>query len=234
MTELELRTHFVDTARSYYGAEKGSAGHLDILNIYNSQKKLPRGYKMTVNDPWCATFVSAMAIKCGLTKIIPAECSCSKMIELHKALGTWQEYDDYVPEPGDLILYDWDDNGKGDNTGSPAHIGIVVRVTSGLIRVIEGNLYSSVWHRDIKVDGMKIRGYCVPNFAALSEKEVKTMFEDVKKDAWYAKSVEKAAELGLMLGLSEKEFGVGQPVTREQLATVLVRLYDKLNKEGTK
>ena len=182
---------------------------------------------MTVNDPWCATFVSAMAIKCGLTDIIPTECSCSKIIELHKAMGTWQEADDHVPEPGDLILYDWDDNGKGDNTGSPDHIGIVVRVTSGLIRVIEGNLYSSVWHRDIKVDGMKIRGYCVPDFGKLAEKERR--FKDVPADAWYADAVEKCAELGLMNGVSDTCFGVGQKVTREQLAAVLIRLKEKMS-----
>ena len=124
MDELVLRTIFVDTARSYYGAEKGSAKHQEILDIYNSQDKLPRGYRMTGKDPWCATFVSAIAIKCGLTEIIPAECSCTRMIELHKALGTWQELDNYTPQPGDLLLYDWEDSGKGDNTGEADHIGI--------------------------------------------------------------------------------------------------------------
>lgn len=232
MTESELRNLFVDTARSYYGAEKGSAKHLEILDIYNSHEPLARGYKVTVNDPWCATFVSAMAIRCGLTDIVPTECSCSRMIQLHKALGTWVEADNYIPEPGDLILYDWEDNGSGDNTGDPDHIGIVVRVTDGVIRVIEGNMYSAVWHRDIKVDGKSIRGYCVPDFAAKAGKEETDMskFKDVKDGTWYADKVDRAAELGLMAGLSEDEFGVGQPVTREQLATVAVKLYELLSK----
>ena len=39
-----------------------------------------------------------------------------------------------------------------------------------------------------------------------------------------------AAELGLMAGIAEDEFGVGQPVTREQLATVVVKLYEILSK----
>ena len=232
MTELELRTLFVDTARSYYGAEKGSDKHLEILSIYNGQEKLPRGYRMTVNDPWCATFVSAMAVKCALTDIIPTECSCSRMIQLHKALGTWVEKDSYTPEPGDLIIYDWDDNGQGDCTGDPDHIGIVVRVTDGVIRVIEGNLHSSVWHRDIKVDGKSIRGYCCPNFAALARKEDDDMskFKDVSEGKYYTEAVDKAAELGLMVGLSEDEFGVGQSVTREQLAAVAVKMYELLSK----
>lgn len=232
MTEPELRTHFVDTARSYYGAEKGSAGHLELLNIYNSQKNLPRGYKMTADDSWCAMFVSAVAVKCGLTEIMPTECSCDQMIRLHKEKGTWVESDAYVPKPGDLILYDWDDSGKGDNTNSPDHIGIVVRITDGVIRVIEGNLSNAVWHRDIKVDGKTIRGYCVPEFAAMADGEVELMgkFKDVSDGKYYTEAVEKAAELGLMNGVAEDKFGVGEPVTREQLATVMVRLYEILKK----
>ena len=57
-------------------------------------------------------------------------------------------------------------------------------------------------------------------------------FKDVRDSAWYAKEVERAAELGLMVGISENEFGVGQPVTREQLATVAVRLYEKIERKN--
>ena len=175
MTESELRTLFVDTARSYYGAVRGDKRHLEILDIYNSHEPLARGHKLTVDDPWCAGFVAAMAIRCGLTEIIPTECSCSRMIALHKNLGTWHEADDLDPLPGDLLIYDWQDSGVGDNTGDPDHIGIVVRVTKGIIRVIEGNMNNKVWHRDMEVNGRYIRGYCRPDFAkaaaALSEPE---------------------------------------------------------------
>lgn len=53
-------------------------------------------------------------------------------------------------------------------------------------------------------------------------------FADVQDGSWYAESVNRAQELGLMVGVSEDKFGVGEPVTREQLAAVVVRLYDKL------
>ena len=39
------------------------------------------------------------------------------MIELYKKADRWQEADDYAPSKGDLLLYDWDDNGQGDCTG---------------------------------------------------------------------------------------------------------------------
>ena len=165
MTENGLRTYFVDTARSFYGAVAGDPQHREILVTYNGHQPLARGHKLTVDDPWCAGFVAAMAIRCGLTEIIPTECSCSKMIQLHKALGTWHEADDLDPQPGDLLIYDWQDSGQGDNVGDPDHIGIVVRVTKGVIRVIEGNMGGKVWHRDMEVNGRYIRGYCRPDFA---------------------------------------------------------------------
>ena len=165
MTETELRTLFVDTARRFYGISECSEKHREILAAYNGHAPLARGYTMSEKDPWCAAFVSAIAILCGLTEIIPTECSCSRMIALHKALGTWNESDDLDSQPGDLLIYDWEDSGKGDNTGDPDHIGIVVRVTKGVIRVIEGNMGGKVWHRDIAVNGRTIRGYCRPDFA---------------------------------------------------------------------
>lgn len=234
MTELELRTMFVDSVRAYYGTERGTAKHKEILDYYNSNPNLPRGYKMTVNDPWCATTPSAIAIKLGLEKIIYSECSCTKMIELYKAAGRWVEDDSYTPQPGDLIMYDWDDNGVGDNAGEPDHVGVVVRITGDTIRVIEGNMGSPsrVWHRDIKIGGRYIRGYCCPDYASMSDKEDDNMskFGDVQDGSWYADSVKRAQELGLMVGVSEDKFGVGEPVTREQLAAVVVRLFDKFSK----
>ena len=185
MTEATLRQRFVDTARRFYGAEAGDSLHLEILDAYNGHQPLARGYKMTERDPWCATFVSAVAILCELTEIIPTECSCSKMIQLHKALGTWHEGDNLEPQPGDLLIYDWEDSGVGDNRGDPDHIGIVVRVTKGAIRVIEGNLSGKVWHRDIAVDGRTIRGYCRPDFAgaaaALEEPDADPMDRPVTR-----------------------------------------------------
>lgn len=52
---------------------------------------------------------------------MPMEISCYYLIEAAKKMGCWQENDAYVPSPGDGILYAWQDNGIGDNTGNPDH-----------------------------------------------------------------------------------------------------------------
>ena len=48
-----------------------------------------------------------------------------------------------------------------------------------------------------------------------------TPFTDVKKGAWYEAAVEWARQTGIVAGLSETVFGIGKPVTREQMARLL-------------
>lgn len=122
---------------------------------------------MTVNDAWCATSVSAAFIAVGLSNIFPCvECSCENMINLAISAGIWVENDAYVPDVGDVILYDWDDNGVGDCTGWSDHVGIVVSCDGSTIRVIEGNKSNTVGYRDIAVNGKCIRGFITPHYAA--------------------------------------------------------------------
>ena len=126
---------------------------------------------MTTKDAWCATtvsyafIVSKLAGKPGSGAICQfVECSCSKMIELGKKQGIFVESDSYKPKKGDVIFYDWQDSGSGDNKGNPDHVGIVVSVIGDVITVIEGNKDDSIGLRKIKVNGKYIRGYIVPKY----------------------------------------------------------------------
>lgn len=159
-----MRKNFVETSKKYIGCKESNGTHKQIIDIYNKQKSLPRGYKVKYTDSWCATFVSAMSIMCGYTSIIPVECSCQKMIEKFMDIGCWKEKDSYTPSVGDIIFYDWNDNGKGDNTGWADHVGIVEKVVNGTITVIEGNYNNAVKRRNIYVDARYIRGYGVPKY----------------------------------------------------------------------
>ena len=159
----------IEQAKAWLGCKESDGSHKPIIDVYNSHKPLARGYKVKYTDEWCATFVSAVAIKLGYTDIIPTECSCSKMIELLKKIDSWVESDGVTPKAGWLILYDWEDNGVGENTGVPNHIGIVEKVSGNTITIIEGNYSESVKRRTIKVNGKYIRGYGAPKYDAEPE-----------------------------------------------------------------
>ena len=164
MTEKQLRSKVVSIMQGWVGLKESDGSFKPIIDLYNSHKPLARGYKVQYNDEWCAATVSAAFIKAGLVDIAPTECSCSKMIELYKKLGCFKETDSYRPSPGDVLMYDWQDNAKGDNTGAPDHVGIVEKVVGNTITIIEGNKGQAVARRTLAVNGKYIRGYCLPAY----------------------------------------------------------------------
>lgn len=169
--ETALRMELVQTAESYLGTLEGDFRHQEILGIYNTHEPLAVGYVVQDTDDWCATFVSAMVIQCGLTEIIPTECGCQRQIALFQALGTWEENDAAVPLPGDIIYYDWDARGLGDSTGWADHVGIVVGTKWPFVKVIEGNKDDSVGYRIVLINDIHIRGYGQPDYASLLQGE---------------------------------------------------------------
>lgn len=195
MTEKELRAKVVKIAKEYYGCKESNGSHKKIIDLYNSVRPLPRGYAVKYTDEWCATFVSAVAIKAGVKDIMPRECGCDRMIQLYKDLGRWKEKDSYVPKAGDVIFYDWDDSGYGENKGSSDHVGIVASVSGKNIKVIEGNKGEAVAYRTIAVNGRYVRGYGVPNYASKATKE-EVKKEETKKDVTTTKKTDLKYKVG--------------------------------------
>ena len=198
--ESQIREHYVDTFRGWIGRNEQDKSHRLIIDTYNSLKPLPRNYAVTYTDAWCATAISAAAIEAGLTDIIPRECSCFRMIELFKKMGRWQENDAYVPLPGDIIFYDWNDDGKGDCTGNPEHVGVVEKVTDGLITVIEGNYHDAVGRRNIKVNARYIRGYGLPDYASMSDSPPPVFATEPLTNGGHIRSMDNA-DLAAFLGI---------------------------------
>lgn len=222
MTEDAIRQRVVQEARKLLGVKEGTAAHRKIVDGYNTLDKLPRGYKLKYTDAWCAATMSYIGIALGITHVILPEVGCGPMIELYKKAGRWEERDDYVPRPGDLVMYDWQAQ-SGECTGAPDHVGMVESVKGKIITVIEGNYDNQVKRRDICVEYVKVRGYCLPDYAKLVQR-----FTDVDPGAWYADEVARAAQLGLMEGVGGGLFEPERAPTRAELAAVAVRLYEKL------
>ena len=173
-------SELIKLAKSWIGKNESDGSFKEIIDIYNSHKPLARSYAVKYTDEWCATTITALAIKCDAVDIIPKECSCEKMIELFKKIGCWVEDENRTPKAGDIIFYDWQDSGSGDNKGWSDHVGIVEKVSGSTITVIEGNNACSVRRRTIAVNGKYIRGYGVPKYEA--ETEPKKSIEEVAKE----------------------------------------------------
>lgn len=166
MTEAQIRQSVVATAKEWIGYNEADGSHRQIVDVYNAHRPLARGYALKYTDAWCAGFVSAVAIRLGLTDIMPTEVGVGEMIKLYQRLGRWKESDSYTPKPGDIIMYAWGDNGVGDCTGGASHVGIVVSCDGKIITVIEGNKSDAVGYREIAVNGRYIRGFGLPDYAS--------------------------------------------------------------------
>ena len=162
--EAEKRLSLIQSAESWVGCSEADGTHEPIIDLYNSQEVLPMDYEVLYADSWCATFVTAAAMKAGLTDIIPPECGCQRQISLFQELGRWQEQDTYIPLPGDIIYYAWDEEPFGDCTGWADHVGIVVGTCWPFVKVIEGNKDDRVDYRIVSIWNPTIRGYGLPQY----------------------------------------------------------------------
>ena len=192
MTENQLRSNVVSIMKGWLGWSETNGQFKKIIDIYNNHKPLARGYKVKYSDEWCATAVSAAFITAGLTDIGFTECSCNRMIALYKAKGRWKENDTYVPKVGDVIMYDWNDNGVGDNVGLADHVGLVTEVNGNKLTIIEGNKNETVAYRSIDINGKFIRGYCVPDYASKASKPVETVSTATYSKTAFVRDVQKA------------------------------------------
>lgn len=170
MTVTELRNKLVNYAIQYVGCKQGDTRHQRVIDTFNLISPLPDGWKMTYTAAWCAAFVSACAHACKFDSIFPLSANCGTMMTKAMKMGIWVEDDNYKPRPGDIIMYDWQDSGVGDNKGAPDHVGIVAVTDGNVMKVVEGN-YSTRHtcdYRVMSVGGRYIRGYIVPMYAKLA------------------------------------------------------------------
>lgn len=153
----------LNVMRSWLGFSEANGKFKQIIDLYNSVKPLPRGYKVQYSDEWCDTTVSAAGIKAGCSDLIGRECGCEEHIKIFNQMGIWIEDGTIVPKPGDIILYAWSKNTQPNNNRAQ-HIGIVESVSGGQITVIEGNKSEAVARRVLSVGNGNIRGYARPKY----------------------------------------------------------------------
>lgn len=112
---------------------------------------------------WCACFVSWCANECGYidTGVIPKYAGCVWGVHWFQERGQWQD-NSYTPNPGDIIFFDWDDEGGQD--GESDHTGIVEKVENGMVYIIEGNSGDTCRKKSYPIGYYEILGYGVPAY----------------------------------------------------------------------
>ena len=110
---------------------------------------------------WCACFVSWCANECGYIEsgVMPNFSWCETGVDWFKERDRWLGPGS-TPAPGDIIFFDWNNNGE------PDHVGIVERVEDGYIHTIEGNSGDSVRQNLFSISSSTIHGFGVPAYGS--------------------------------------------------------------------
>lgn len=113
----------ISTARKYIGVKESppNSNKCIFTQMYG------------VITAWCVIFVWYLFAECGASKLLydgKKVASCSVLMGWAKSNKLWitKGY-----KPGDLLLYDWNGDGK------PEHIGICTAVSGSTLIAIEGN-----------------------------------------------------------------------------------------------
>lgn len=103
---------------------------------------------------WCAIFVSWCADQCGYLDagVLPKMEGVRPYVDWFIERGQWQGRD-YEPSPGDIIFFDWENDGLAD------HVGIVEKFENGIVFTVEGNSNDSCGERYYTIRSEPIYGY---------------------------------------------------------------------------
>jgi peptidoglycan hydrolase-like protein with peptidoglycan-binding domain len=120
-SEAAQRQRILEIAQDEVGTQETGQNGGDVL-------KYPQFFGRG-QEKYCADFVSWVCTQAG----VPLnEYNCESLKNHLIRDGKWKGKND--PQPGDLVLFDWDGDGKAD------HVGIVKSVNAdGTITTIEGN-----------------------------------------------------------------------------------------------
>ena len=107
-------------------------------------------------EDWCACFVSWCEDQCGFISAgtAPKFALVSDGADWFVLRDQWRLMGD-TPEPGDLIFFDWDQDGGRD------HVGIVTGVIGDKVFTVEGNSSDLCRQKRYYIDDPAIYGYGV-------------------------------------------------------------------------
>lgn len=171
---------------------------------------------------WCMIFVMWCFGQVGALKLLPKRtASCGDLMRAAKAAGCWVTKD---YRPGDVVIYDFPDGAATD------HTGIIEKVAASGVVAIEGNTSQAGSQSNGGMVCRKTRPYSQivgavrPNY----QKEDKRM-DNIPSPA-HKEGVEWARKNGILTGDASGDLKLSEPLTRQQMCTMLHRFAKKIGK----
>lgn len=208
----------------------------------NNDTKYGREYGMN-NQPWCCMFVWWVFKAVGLSELFYGggkTASCTALMNYAKSNGQWVT-DGY--RAGDVILYQFDNDPYAD------HVGICESADSGAVSCIEGNTSKGEAGSQANGDGVYRRvrskklvyGAYRPKYKMEAVEDEEMSYEAFKEymdryvkeqrekpgSTWSQEARDWAVNSGLFAGDENGNLMWKSNITREQMATVLMRMMNR-------
>lgn len=162
-----LKDDIVGVAQTQIGYTELSDEGIPVVDSQTPHFTKYGAYYGNAYGHWCSFFVMWCAEQAQIpTSIIcnSASCgNCGYFTQWFKSNNRWRD-NSYYPQKGDIIFFDWDDNGDAN------HVGIVVETDGDTVVTIEGNTGGengylvAVRNRD-----ENILGYGVPDYSLINK-----------------------------------------------------------------
>ena len=113
---------------------------------------------------WCAMFAS-FCIHYADVEGMPLDMSCPSWIEELRALGLYRParsedpQQQYTPSAGDLVFYDWEQDGIADHVGLVAEVTPATEAEAAKLITLEGNVEDRVQYMGYALDNPVILGF---------------------------------------------------------------------------
>ena len=165
----DWRENIVEIAKSQLGYHESDRNFvIDDEGKLQGYTRYGHWYGSRYED-WCAMFVAFVLNYADITEYtVPRSGNCENWKNRLIGMSAYEKRDDYVPQAGDLIFFDWKDSKTNKRDGEADHIGIVTSVSGNTVYTIEGNSGRAVSRQEYALDSKDILGY--GNLAVLMER----------------------------------------------------------------
>lgn len=137
---------------------------------------------------WCAMFVSFCLHYAGITdKEYPYDCATTTWVRSLEERELFSPAAEYSPMPGDLVFFDWEQDGLTD------HVGLVYGVDEkdNYLLTIEGNHSRTVGTFEYLLNDPRIMGYGILKYVEEPEDEETTEEAEEPEEAEESETVEE-------------------------------------------
>ncbi len=170
--------------------------------------------------PWCMVFVQWCFHEAGASDLLPTRtASCGTLMRAAQEAGCWVTQDF---RPGDIVIYDF----MGKRCGTE-HTGIVETVDASGVTAIEGNTSTAGSQSNGGMVCRKTRKSQLIT-GAVRPKYAEPLELDNTPSPAHKEGVAWAQSHGILRGTAAGDLMLSQPVTRQQLCTMLHNFYKML------